>query len=173
MERSPGSDRAAGRQTPSRDDVFEALSDRRRRDLLAALVDREDGRATVEDLVATVVARESEREGGAAEDRRAVSVSVYHHHVPALEGAGIVDHEDGVVELAVDPAVLEPCLGDSPEPGFPWELYFPAVSAGAVAVVVVGWALSPLGVPGVAWGALAVGVLALSSVAFLYDARVQ
>lgn len=83
---------------------FEILSDRRRRFVLLALAE-ENGSYTLRDLAERVVAWEEEKphrevtEG----ERKRVSVSLYHVHLPKLSDAGIVEFTETSM-VAVRPA---------------------------------------------------------------------
>ena len=82
------------RDETSRDDLFEALADARRRRSLAYLRATEDAVA-VEELAKHVAT--AERNGGetvSASDRRQVATSLYHAHLPKLIDAGLVAWAD-------------------------------------------------------------------------------
>lgn len=96
-----------GEATPSLDLVFDLLSNSRRRYALYYLNDQSDGVATIETLTENVIALERTRDGGetaAAEtgttadsnsvDRQtAVLTELQHSHLPKLEDAGILEHD--------------------------------------------------------------------------------
>jgi DNA-binding transcriptional ArsR family regulator len=160
----------------SRDDLFEILSNRRRRYVLHYLRTADGGLAELSDVVEQVAAWEQgvDREELSYDDRKSVHISLYQHHAPKLDEAGIVDYDKrgGVLELTAEAEELDVYLDPVPDSGVPWWLYFPALSAAAGVVVLSGWLdVVPLGVPDVAWAAVAVVAFGLSSAAFLYDTR--
>ena len=83
------------------DEVFDLLRQARRRYLLDAL--EGSGGASVEDLVESVVERESAARGlGPGVDRHdQVRLTMFHNHLPKLEEAGVVecDYADGSVAV--------------------------------------------------------------------------
>lgn len=89
----------------SLDDLFDLLSNRRRRHLLRCLDEYDDPMALA-DLADEIAAKEYDApitETSAKEVKR-IYVSLYHNHVPKLEEAGIVRYsqERDLVALAVD-----------------------------------------------------------------------
>lgn len=108
------------------------------------------------------------------DDRKSVHISLYQHHVPKMDEAGVVDYDQrgGVVELRVDPGEVAGFLRTFEHTGIQWDLYFPALSAVVAPVVLLAAADAiPGPVPGLAWAALAAVAVAASSLAFLYDSR--
>lgn len=79
-------------ETPSLDQVFDLLADRRRRYALYYLYDTTDGVATVGELADHVMALEDE--SAEPEDRRlAVLTALEHVHLPKLEDAGVLEYD--------------------------------------------------------------------------------
>jgi hypothetical protein len=163
-------------RTLSRDDLFEVLSNRRRRYVLHYLCRRDGEAVELSDLVTQVAAWENgtDPEQLSYDDRKSVHISLYQHHVPKMDEAGVVEYDQrsGVVELRVDPAEIAGFLRTFERSGVPWELYFPALSAVVAPLVLLG-ALDaiPGPVPGVAWAGVAAVAVVVSSLAFLYDTR--
>lgn len=163
-------------QSLSRDDLFEVLSNRRRRYVLHYLCRREGEAVELSDLVTQVAAWEHGTDPGqlSYDDRKSVHISLYQHHVPKMDETGIVDYDQrgGVVELRVDPVEIAGFLRTFERTGIRWERYFPALSVVVAPVVLLGAADAiPGPVPGIAWAALGVAALVASSLAFLYDVR--
>ena len=71
--------------------LFRALADRRRRAVLAYLLDTEDGAATFDELVDAVVQAETH---SPAPEREAVAISLTHHLTLRAE-KGLVEYERG------------------------------------------------------------------------------
>ncbi|GAB3674595.1 DUF7344 domain-containing protein [Halopiger thermotolerans] len=120
-ERERASTRGTADATPSLDLVFDLLSNRRRRYALYYLYEQPDGVATVDELTdhvaeleartletedesapesATEVGSESESpadstsaSGSPAARRRQVRTELQHVHLPKLEDAGILEHD--------------------------------------------------------------------------------
>lgn len=76
------------------DRIFRALADERRRIALAYLteVDRAVAR---DELVDQVVIETAEPGGTGHEAHERVAVQFYHHHLPELEAAGLVERDEG------------------------------------------------------------------------------
>lgn len=83
--------------TPSLDQVFELLSNSRRRYALYYLTDQSDGVATLETLTEHVVALEQRLgtvNGTHTTDRHtSVRTALTHTHLPKLEDAGVLDYD--------------------------------------------------------------------------------
>lgn len=156
----------------SRDDLFEILSNRRRRQVIQFLEQQADGRADLSDVVDRVAARENETgvEGLSYDDRKSVHISLYQHHAPKMDEAGVIDYDERTGEMRLTEAAgnLTGYLDPPEEPIVRWELYFPVLSALGGVLVAVGW-LTP--VPGLAVAAAVVAVFLVSSLLFLYDRR--
>lgn len=92
----------------SKDRIFDAVSDRRRRCALTVLWDRERPMAP-EDLATLVAARELDEppEQVADGERRDVLVSLHHTHLPKLEGAGLVERDPNGRVAAIDRSLVD------------------------------------------------------------------
>ena len=77
---------------PSLDVVFDALADRRRRYTLYYLHGISDGVATIDDISASVLAREPTPDDPDEHSRR-VKTALQHVHVPKLEDLGVVEYD--------------------------------------------------------------------------------
>lgn len=152
---------------PTEDDVYELLSNRRRRLLLHYLAENE-GRAGIEDVTGYIASVEKDRpvEEIPEDARRSVYISLYQVHLPKLADYGVVtyDLDEGAVYLE-DPAeeLLRHLLsGGRPEPSTELKAI--------LAIAAVGLALSLAAAAGVLPGvgaligalvSLAVGAIAL------------
>lgn len=159
-----------------RDDVFDVLSNRRRRHLLHYLkAHADDGDvAELSDISSQLAAWEqgTEPEQISYADRKNVHTALYQFHLPKMEKLGFVDYDQrvGEVELTEAARDLNIYLETVSGRGVPWGVYFPALSAAMTALGVAAWfGLGPLsgvetGVP-----ALFVAVVFLvSSAVFAY-----
>lgn len=72
------------------DDVFDALSDSRRRYVLHHLADQSDDTAGYGGLVEYVIAHSPDLDG---EDGDRVRLTLTHTHLPKLADAGLIDHD--------------------------------------------------------------------------------
>ncbi|USZ69120.1 winged helix-turn-helix domain-containing protein [Halorussus salilacus] len=84
------------------DVLFELLADSQRRELLAYLVDADDGVASFSDLIDRVADAED------AADRE-VAISIRHAHLPKLADAGVVEYDERseTVRYRGDPALAD------------------------------------------------------------------
>ena len=89
----------AAEVTPSLDQVFDLLSNRRRRYALYYLYEQDDGVATLDELTDHVVALESRDDdatvelGASEEFAVQVRTELQHVHLPKLEDAGVLEHD--------------------------------------------------------------------------------
>lgn len=98
--------------TYSFDTVMELLSSSRRRAVLYFLCSNGDGSVSLETLVDEVLELGSElATGGESTTEQDISISLYHHHLPRLEDAEIIqfDRDTETVRYRSNPA-LETCV---------------------------------------------------------------
>ncbi|MCU4925553.1 hypothetical protein OB905_06070 [Halobacteria archaeon AArc-dxtr1] len=91
-ESERGSAAVATGTAPSLDEVFDVLSEQRRRYALYELWMREPGVATVTELTERVLALENRADESEAY-QRTVRTTLQHSHLPKLEDAGVVEHD--------------------------------------------------------------------------------
>jgi DNA-binding transcriptional ArsR family regulator len=93
------------------DDVFELLTDGRRRYVLHHLRSTTDP-VSVEELAESIRDWERNSDDEATPERDDVATALYHVHLPKLDDADIVDFEPtaGVVSLCGNVEVVEPYL---------------------------------------------------------------
>ena len=77
--------------TPSLDQVFDVLANRRRRYVLYYLREVDDGVATVQDVAEYVLGTEDELD--VSDTLRSIDTALHHVHLPKLEAAGIVEYD--------------------------------------------------------------------------------
>ncbi len=98
----------------SRDDVFEVLSNRRRRYTLQYLGQQPNRTADLSAVAEQVAAWEAGVDLDAVEygDRKSVRVSLHQHHAPKMAEVGVLDYDEGRGTLALTDAAadLEPVL---------------------------------------------------------------
>ena len=81
-----------GNHRPTLDSVLRGVSDRRRRYILAQLLETDGGSVTVEGLVEYVVDREARPP---SPDRDSVVLPVFRVRLPLLADSGLVDYDRG------------------------------------------------------------------------------
>lgn len=164
----------------TRDEIYETLSNRRRRYVLHYL---RQGDTYVEmSALATQIARwennEGHRENGPApDDRKHVYTALQQFHLPKMEEMGIVayNRSDATVELTEMGSDLDVYLDVVRGSDVPWSLYYIGFSGFSVVLVTaVAMRLYPVRLlPDIAWIVFIVAVLCVSSLAHLYDTRTR
>jgi len=136
---------------PSRDEVFTALSNRRRRNVITYLKEAGDG-ARVRDIAEQLAAWENDREINEVtyKQRKRVYTALHQSHLPKLADSGFIDYEPdrGIVSLTEESRKLEVYLEVVSENEILWSEYY------------VGLA----GVCGLLSGAAAIGTAPFASV---------
>jgi len=175
VSRASSGERRGQRPLPT--DVFDVLSNRRRRYALHHLKRRADHRASLAELSRRVAAWEqgADPEELTYEDRKSAHTSLSQFHLPKMREAGLVefDPEDGVVRLTDTGTEVEVFLETVGGNELPWHRYFLLLSVLSAATVGAAAAGVPLlaGIPGLALAGLVAAAFLCSSLAFLYDAR--
>lgn len=94
------------------DELFDALSDARRRYVLYHL--RDETQATVSDVARQVAAWERGTDPADVDEEEIdeVRTALYHNHLPKLREARIVDYDDRTEQLVYrdPPGIVETCL---------------------------------------------------------------
>lgn len=157
----------------STDEVFELLSNKRRRFAIHYLK-RTDDHAELGTLSEHVAAWETDtplKEVDSTQRKR-VYTSLQSHHLPKLDDQGVVDYDDraGEVELTDSAADLEMYLEVVDGNDVPWSQYYLGL-AGVSAVIIAG-ALLNAGpftlLPDIGWAAFVVTSLAVSAAVHVY-----
>ena len=162
----------AGDDIP-RDELFQLLSNQRRRFSLHALRSR-DAPITLSDLAEQVAAWEYGKDEAdvSSEERRRVYTSLQQTHLPAMEEAGIVDVEDKTIYLTENADAFEVYLEVVPEGSIPWGVYYlglSIVSTAFLALVALG--VYPDWIPDLAWAVLIVLMFAGSALIHIWKER--
>ncbi len=190
-----GGDHDSGQNTPPSggnvdteaglDEVFELLSNRRRRAALQYLRMATDGTTTLDELATNIAAAENDVEPAqvTSQQRKRVYVSLYQCHLEKLDSCGIIDYQKdrGTIVLR-NPDLLEPYLtlsaeesatdthtetGSQTSSDSNVGLSFYA-AAGLVAVLAVGsLGIQQSMVPPLVYGLVSIGALALLGVGCL------
>ncbi|AGN01568.1 hypothetical protein L593_08115 [Salinarchaeum sp. Harcht-Bsk1] len=164
----------AGANGPDRDEVFDLLSNHRRRYTLHYCKQAEEP-VTTSDLAETVAAWELDKEVNelSSDERKRVYTSLQQTHLPTLADAGMITYEDHEVELTDDARKLEVYMDIVPEGEIPWGIYYLGLSAVGFAVLGGVWAdiLPSDGVSAIGWAGIVVGLFAVSAAAHTYTSR--
>ena len=76
------------------DELLELVADGTRRTVLRTLIDREDGRARVDELASIVAATAGPSVGNCPTSHETVRTRLHHRHLPRLAAAGIIEYEE-------------------------------------------------------------------------------
>jgi hypothetical protein len=100
----------------TKDDVFEVLYNRRRREVLSYMREH-DGTTSVSDLAEYIAAKENDTtvQQLSSYDRKRVYVGLYQNHLPMMDDVGVVEYDKnrGTVEFRDCATELEPYLDDT------------------------------------------------------------
>jgi len=158
-----------------RDDIFEILSNRRRRYILHYLKQHDDGtEANLREVVDQVAAWENSTsiENLNSTSRKRVYTAIKQSHLPKLKDKGVIefDRQRGTMSLTDAAREVELYLEYVPEEDLSWGEYYFSLSVACVAVV----GASYLGIPlfdrlsGVVLVAIIVVLFTISSIVHLY-----
>jgi predicted house-cleaning noncanonical NTP pyrophosphatase (MazG superfamily) len=162
-----------GEQALTEDQVFEILSNRRRRFVFHYLK-RERREVYLRELAEHVAAWEYEKpvaELSSVETKR-VKTALHQHHLPKMDASGFVEYDSRreTVELAEGVADLEVYLDVVPGVDIPWSLYY--LSLSTLGLFVLGGAWSDLGpfawLPDISCAAFLTVVLLVSATIHTY-----
>jgi DNA-binding transcriptional ArsR family regulator len=124
--------------TLSPDEAFDILSNRRRRYALHYLSDHPEGE-TLQELARQLAAWENEIEVEEVtkKQQKRVYVSLYQTHVPKLESAGVIEHDDdsGLLTLTGRADDVTTYLRDDTERTEDWYLYYFALVGASVVLM--------------------------------------
>jgi hypothetical protein len=160
----------------SREEVFEILSNRRRRFAIHYL-QRNGNRARLGELAETIAAWENGIEPAAvgASERKSVYTSLQQFHLPKLDDQGVVDFDDreGVIERTAAAEDIDIYLEVVDGRDVPWSHYYIALAVLNLAVLGTGLAgIYPLTmVSGYGWGIFVVTTFLVSALLHTYVTR--
>ena len=173
-------DPVKGKQSPSLsdDELFEVLSNRRRRYAVHAL-EATDGAAEIGDVAEQVAAWEYDVdvEEVSYEERKRVYTALQQSHLPMMDDAGIVEFNKnrGVVEPTASLNDIEVYMEVVQGNEIPWSDYYLGLSGVAAALTAAVWlnAWPFVLFPDAAWATAITAMFAVSAVAHTYYARGQ
>lgn len=161
----------------SREEIFDVLSNSRRRWTIHYLKNNGDGSASLRDVVDHVTALENGvtvREIDSTQ-RKNVYTSLRQTHLPKMDEIGIIEYDPhrGEIELTSAAEEVEMYLEYVPEPGIPWSEYYLGLSAVAVALAVVAYLQVPPfeAIPWPALTFLLLGLYGASAVVHTYQTK--
>ena len=164
----------------TREDVFEVLSNRRRRYALHYLKQLEDGEiAELSELSSQVAAWESGVDVDAVtyDDRKSVQTSMYQFHLPKLQEKAVIEYDKRSGEIRRTDAVdtFDLYLETVPESEISWSLYFLLLSVGAVGIGVGAWtdAIIISQLSATAWLMITAVTFFVTSVVYAYHHRFE
>lgn len=157
----------------SRDELFQLLSNRRRRFALHACRAGETPVA-LSDLAEQVAAWEYGKDVAdvTPEERRRVYTSLQQTHLPTMADAGVLDIDDKYIDLADGADAFEVYLEVVPENSIPWGVYYlglAVVSAALLGLVAIG--VYPDWIPDLAWAGLVVAMFGGSAAVHIWRER--
>lgn len=170
----PASEPESG--TLSRDEVFETLSNRRRRFVLHHLQEVDES-ATLSEIAEQVAAWENDSTMDAisSSERKTVYTSLQQFHLPKMEEMGVVsyDSREGTVALTEAAADLDIYLEVVDRYDIPWSFYYVGLSAiGSVMVALSAVGIEPFAaVPFSGWTVFVLTTLTVSAVAHYMRTR--
>ncbi|GAB3036856.1 DUF7344 domain-containing protein [Natronobiforma cellulositropha] len=172
-ERPPGGG-PGGDSRPERGEIFDLLSNHRRRYTIH-YCKREGDPVALGDLAEHVAAWELEKEVSelTSAERKRVYTALQQTHLPTLERANMVVFDDRTVALTDRAAELEVYLDIVPGDSIPWGLYYLGLSAlGLLALGGVASGVIPTDpVPALAWAAGVLGVVFVSALVHAVEGR--
>lgn len=167
---------ATAAASPSEDELFEVLSNRRRRYAVHALKS-EDAPAEIGELAEQVAAWEYDIDVGQVsyDERKRVYTALQQSHLPKMDDAGVVefDKDRGLVEPTEAMDDVEVYMDIVQGNELPWSEYYLGLSGSAAALMIAVWAsIWPFTMlPNIAWGIAVVAAFLVSAVVHTYYAR--
>jgi len=157
----------------SRDEAFDILSNHRRRYALHA-VKQTEGSLELSEIAEQVAAWENGKSltDITTTERHRVYTSLQQTHLPTMDRAGVIEYDNGTVQLTPQAEDLDIYLDVVPGNSIPWGEYYlglAGLSGAVIAAVRLG--IFPSSIPDLAWGALIVVVFALSAAYHVWQSR--
>jgi hypothetical protein len=132
----------------SRDEIFEMLSNRRRRYALHCLQQRTERVVELGDISEQVAAWETDQRvpDVSRQERKRVYTSLQQFHLPKMEEKGVVEFDTGesVVELGDAASDIDIYLEVTDQYEFPWSAYYLGFAGISALLVSLSWAGVPL-----------------------------
>lgn len=120
-------------EAPTKEMIFEVLSNERRRYILSYLHQQEDGTVDLRELVTQVTALETETppEQVRSDDRKSVYVGLRQTHLPKMDTYNIVEYDSDRAKIELTEAAEQAklYLEFVPEDDIPWSYHYLGLSA--------------------------------------------
>ncbi|MFB6135685.1 MAG: hypothetical protein ABEJ04_02905 [Halobacteriaceae archaeon] len=161
---------------PSREQVFELLSNQRRRHVMHYLR-QHDREVELRELATQLAAWENEKPAEAVshDERRRVYTALRQSHLPKMDEAGVIDYDPngGVVDPRPGMDDVELYLDVVPEDEIPRSQYYLGLSALSAGVLALAWTdVPPFDLlPDLGWAAVCIGLFAVSAAVDTYYKR--
>jgi hypothetical protein len=161
----------------SRDQIFDLLSNQRRRSVLHFLKQQNADKTGLRELASQVAAWENGKPAGqlAGQERKRVYASLQQFHLPKLHKSGVIEYDSrrGVIELTAAADNLDVYLDVVGGQDIPWSMYYAGLSGLSVVLVAAVWSgIYPLTIlPDLAWGVFMATVFTVSALAHAYHDR--
>lgn len=161
----------------SRDQIFEILSNQRRRWVLHFLKQQDGGVTEIRELSTQIAAWENEKPPDliTSSERKRIYTSLHQFHLPKMSENKIVkyDQQGGAVELSAQATDLEVYLDVVREDTVPWSLYYAGISVVIGLILGAVWFdLPPFDLlPSLVWTTGCIVVFFLSALTHYYYER--
>ena len=158
----------------TRDEIFEVLSNQRRRYAFHYLRRHEGDTVEVSELAEQIAAWESGKaiESLTAAERKRVKTALHQFHLPKMDELRFIEYDThrGEVRLSEEFSDVEIYLDIVPGLDVPWGFYYLGLSGVNLLLLAGSWAGIPLlsGVSGLSWAMFFVVVYAVSSAVHAY-----
>ena len=160
----------------SKDIIFELLKNRRRREVLAYLLDA-DETVTLGELAEQIAAWENDTSVNAlnSDQRKRVYVALYQTHLPKMDDAGIVEYDQdrGLISLADNADLLMMYLDMDSHQQDRWDRWYAGLSVAGAALLGVTLLGAPVlsAIPGIVVATLVVAAFLCLSAAHVVRNR--
>jgi hypothetical protein len=165
---------AAAELTP--EEIFEILSNKRRRMVLYYLRQR-DETVAVKELARQIAALENDIPADelSSQQRKRVYVSLYQTHLPKMATTNIIayDKDNGTVALTGESSKVEQYLSDGDGDTYSWRTHYIGLTIGSVSLVLLSLISTPVLAPisPTLAGSIAVGLYAISAAVQYWQQR--
>jgi hypothetical protein len=162
--------------TPSREEVFDAVKNLRRRYVLYYL-QRYGGRVELGELAEQVAAWENDTTVSevSPSQRKSVYSALHQTHLPKLEAAGVLryDAERSIVRASDTAAGLDMQLASDPQTSLPWHQLYLALAGVSLLLLASVWvSLYPFSIlSGVQYALLVIAAFGVTALGHTYDLR--
>ena len=161
---------------PSRDEVFDAVKNLRRRYVLYYL-QRHSGPVKLGELAEQVAAWENDTTvaGVSPSERKSVYSALHQTHLPKLQAAGVLqyDPERSLVATTDDAAEMDLKLASDPQTSLPWHQFYLVLAGVSLGLLASVWLdIYPFTLlSGIQYALLVIATFGVTAIAHTYDMR--